>query len=126
MSDERTISTILNEDGTESTTYPKNPLIEKWDATPPLRHGHPCSPYLDKEKKWMNYTCVICHNENCRFSDDFVVPDEDKEVYEKWRRECDEYDKIHNPKLYSLKHGDITEIEKLLKEMLENQEGVVI
>lgn len=103
---------IVNEDGSNMDDFPENPLIEKWDNLyPPTRWGKPCGPvlgYYDDGKPIMNYTCVMCHEKKCRHSDDWEVPEEDREEYEKYLKQVDEYNKIHNPRLYALKTGEIT------------------
>ena len=132
MSEERKpfITEIINEDGSKMDDFPKNPLKEKWDKLyPPTRNGKPCSPYLgkyDDGRPIMNYTCVICHEKKCQHSDDWEIPEEDKEEYEKYQKQVDEYNKIHNPKLYALKIGEIsleqfmgndTNIEEIVEEI---------
>lgn len=91
---------LVNEDGTKFDP-PKNPLIEKWDVLyPPTRHGEPCGPvigYFEDGREMMNYSCVICRNAKCRHSDSWRVPEEDKEAYNDWMREYEEYINKHNP-----------------------------
>lgn len=93
---------ITNEDGTIFDP-PGNPLIEKWDRLyPPTRNGKPCGPitgYFDDGRPIMNYTCVICYEEKCRYSNGFKVPEEDIAEYETWKRSVDEYQETHNPSL---------------------------
>lgn len=91
---------LVNEDGTKFDP-PKNPLIEKWDRLyPPMRYGEPCGPVLghfEDGRPIMNYSCVLCHEEKCRHSDSWKVPEEDKEVYKAWQKEYEEYVNKHNP-----------------------------
>lgn len=105
------ITKIINEDGSKMDDYPKNPLKEKWDKLyPPMRYGEPCSiilGYYEDGKPIMNYSCVLCYEEKCPHSNGWKVPEEDKEEYEKYQKQIDEYHKIHNPSLYKLKTGDI-------------------
>ena len=108
---------LMNEDGTEFNP-PKNPLEEKWDRLyPPMRYGEPCGPvlgYYEDGRPIMNYSCVLCHEEKCPISDSWKVPEEDREVYEAWRKEYSEYYHKHNPdflprvreKLKALKEED--------------------
>ena len=76
-----------------------------------MRNGIPCGPYLgkfDDGKPIMNYTCVMCYEEKCQHSDNWKVPEEDKEEYEKYLEQVEEYNKTHNPTLYKLSKGLIT------------------
>ena len=113
------IKEIINEDGSSMKDFPENPLKEKWDRLyPPMRHGKPCGPYLgkfDDGRPIMNYTCVICHEEKCQHSDNWKVPEEDKEEYEEYLKRVDEYNRTHNPTLYKLKIGEIS-----LEEFMED------
>lgn len=93
------ITGIVNEDGTDCI-IPANPLSEKWKEKYNLRNGKPCSPILGRSEDGspiMNYTCVLCHEEKCYLSDGFIVPEEDKEIYEKYLKERYNYLVTHNP-----------------------------
>lgn len=94
---------IVNEDGTSIYDRPVNPLKEKWDELYTVTmDGKPCRPilgYCDDGKPIMNYCCVLCNNKSCHYCISFIVPDEDKEVYEKYRKEVQRYNEIHNPSL---------------------------
>lgn len=96
---------IVNEDETD-IDFPVNPLLEKWDKLyPPMRYGKPCSAilgYFGNGRPIMNYSCVLCNEEKCRYSSNWKVPDEDKAVWDDYLRQVEEYNKIHNPKLYEL------------------------
>lgn len=91
--------TIVNNDGTPIDDYPKNPLWDKWlEKYPPMRHGHSCGPEIGKfgdGRPMMNYTCVICTEDKCPYSQYWKVPEEDKEEWEAYRKEVEEYDKLH-------------------------------
>ena len=50
----------------------------------------------------MNYGCVLCHNNKCRHSRYWEVPEEDKEEWEKYLQEIKEYNRKHNPTSYKL------------------------
>lgn len=93
------ITGILNEDGTE-LVYPANPLQEKWDNLyPPIRNGEPCGPilgYFKDGRPMMNYGCVLCCEEKCQHSSSWKCPEEDKEIYKQYMKECDEYFYAHN------------------------------
>lgn len=95
---------IVNEDGTDiDFEYPQTYLYEKWDKLyPPTRRGQPCSTILGRQENGapiMNYSCVLCHEEKCRHSDNWKVPEEDKEEWERYQKEIREYDRIHNPSI---------------------------
>ncbi len=75
---------LLNEDGT-LLELPVNPLEEKWEQAVP-----DCSP---------NYKCMYCDNKQCHHSADWECPEEDKEVYEQYLKDCGQYMKQHNPSL---------------------------
>ena len=102
---ENTPLSIGNEDGTPFEP-PENPLNEKWNKLyPPTRYGEPCGPvlgYTNDGKPIANYSCILCHEDKCPYSEYWKVPEEDKEVYEKWTKECNEYYKLHNPKTYEV------------------------
>lgn len=88
---------LVNNDGTSIDKMPKNPLEEKWAKKYNLNgFGVECSNVLGKSENGnpiMNFSCVICHSRGCWRSDSFVVPEEDKEEYEKYLKELNEYHK---------------------------------
>lgn len=103
---------IVNEDGTDiDFEYPQTDLYDKWDKLyPPMRYGEPCSTILGYQENGapiMNYGCVLCHNEKCRHSSYWKVPEEDKEEWDKYREAVYQYDLKHNPKLASYKKGAV-------------------
>lgn len=97
------VKEIMNEDRTiMGSDFPKNPLKEKWEKLyPPTRFGKACSPYieLDNGDTIANYGCILCH-EMCPHSNNWKVPEEDREVWEEYQRQIHEYHKIHNPEFY--------------------------
>ena len=109
---------LMNEDGTEFHP-PKNPLEEKWSKLyPPMRHGEPCGPVLghyEDGRPIMNFSCVMCGEEKCPISENWKVPEEDREVYEAWRKEFEEYIDKHNP-------NHMQRIEAGLKTLKESEE----
>ena len=89
---------LVNNDGTSMDDFPENPLKEKWDKLIPVKDGVQCSPILGKSETGspiMNYGCVLCHDKTCHHSDSFIVPEEDKEIYDEYQRQCSEYNKLH-------------------------------
>lgn len=98
---------IVNEDGTDiDFEYPHTDLYDKWDKLyPPMRYGKTCSTILGYQENGapiMNYGCVLCHNKKCRHSNSWVVPEDDKEEWERYRAAVREYDKVHNPTSYKM------------------------
>ncbi len=96
---------IVMEDGTPLTDVPKNPLIDKWKADGCTKdsYGRDCSSvlgYYEDGRPIMNYNCVLCHSSNCYLSDDWKIPEEDKETFEKWQSEVTEFYKAHSPEMY--------------------------
>ena len=86
---------IVNEDGTPlDFERPKNPLEEKWERL------YPPTPMPQYSQVCDGYSCMWCGR--CPRGDDWKVPEEDKEVWEEYRKQCREYDRIHNPRLYAL------------------------
>ena len=86
---------IVNEDGTPiDFEFPENPLKEKWNKL------YPPIPMPQYSQVCDGYSCIFC--DRCPQGSDWKVPDEDKEVWEKYQAEIDEYNKIHNPTLYEL------------------------
>ncbi|MCM1223736.1 MAG: hypothetical protein NC548_55725 [Lachnospiraceae bacterium] len=75
------IEKIINDDGTEFNP-PRNPLLDK---------------YPPKRPNCVSYACIYCGD--CPYGDDFRVPEEDMEVYLKWRAEYEAYIRDHNPDL---------------------------
>lgn len=108
---------IVNEDGTSIDDRPKNPLKEKWERLyPPTRNGKPCSSilgYKDDGSPIMNYICVWCGESKCPHSEHWKVPEEDKEVWDKYQADLENYHKIHNP---NFKDNLTKFIEELYKE----------
>ena len=90
---------LINNDGTSMDDLPKNPLEEKWKELAPIRDdGQRCATVLGYSKNGspiMNYGCVLCHEKTCQYSDSFVIPDEDKEQYEAYMRELNDYHMKH-------------------------------
>lgn len=112
---------IVNEDGTGIDDFPKNPLKEKWDKLYMTDlFGRPCNPisgYQENGRPYENYGCVLCHSKTCHHSDNFIVPDEDKEVYAEYKQQIKEYNMLHNPEMMA----KIEEYEKLHKEQTYGQ-----
>lgn len=79
---------LINEDGTFLEDFPQNPLQEKWSKLYP--------PYPNPE--YDDYTCMQCSK--CPFGGEWVVPEEDIEVWNNYQQEILNYHEIHNPKLY--------------------------
>ena len=88
---------IVNEDGTKISDLPINPLIEKWKKEFPMMDV--C--YEIDKSKIENYTCLTC--DKCQYGEFFKIPKEDLKIYKEYLHELNEYDKIHNPKIYELK-----------------------
>lgn len=84
---------IVNEDGTEYDP-PKNPLEEKWNTLYPEIEKPEYSQVCD------GYSCMWCGR--CPKGSKWVIPDEDKEVWDQYQREVDRYHEMHNPELVSL------------------------
>lgn len=82
---------IENEDGTICNP-PKNPLMEKWLKLYPPKPMPQYSQVCDV------YSCMWCGR--CPHGDNWKCPEEDKEEYEKWLKEYDDYMKLHNPSDY--------------------------
>ena len=86
---------IVNEDGTPlDFERPKNPLEEKWNRL------YPPTPMPQFSQVCDGYSCMWCGR--CPRGDYWKVPEEDKEVWEDYQKQCREYDRIHNPRLYAL------------------------
>lgn len=110
------IVTVINDDGSKFNP-PPNPLEEKWKRLyHPMKYGQPCSPvcgYFEDGRPIMNYTCVVCHEQKCPYSNSWIIPEEDREVYDAWKKERDTYFKEHNPIF-------IKKIEEGLKVLIES------
>ena len=90
---------IVNEDGTPlDFERPKNPLEEKWERL------YPPTPMPQYSQVCDGYSCMWCGR--CPRGDNWKVPEEDKEVWEEYQKQCREYDRIHNPILYALLHEE--------------------
>lgn len=100
------INGLLNEDGTTLDNFPKNPLKQKWHTI------FPSTPKPEYSQVCDGYSCMWCGR--CPKGSYWEVPEEDKEEYENYLKQVDEYNKIHNPSLYKLKTGEIS-----LKEFME-------
>ena len=86
---------IVNEDGTPlDFERPKNPLEEKWERL------YPPTPMPQYSQVCDGYSCLWC-GRGPR-GDNWKVPEEDKEIWEAYRRQCREYNRIHNPRLYEM------------------------
>lgn len=84
---------IINEDGTLfGDNYPENPLKEKWAKL------YPPIPKPEFSQVCDIYSCMWC--DRCPNGGDWKVPKEDKEVWDKYMKDVDEYFKLHNPSLY--------------------------
>ena len=84
---------LMNEDGTEFKP-PVNPLEEKWSKL------YPPIPMPQYSQVCDGYSCMWCGR--CPQGERWECPEEDKEVYEKYRNERREYIWKHNPSLYNL------------------------
>lgn len=82
---------LVNEDGTTLDDFPKNPLKNKWDKL------YPPIPKPEYSQVCDGYSCMCCGR--CPNGNYWKVPDEDKEVWDKYQKEIGEYHKIHNPHL---------------------------
>ena len=86
------INGILNEDGTVYDP-PINPLKEKWAKL------YPPTPMPQYSQVCDGYSCMWCSR--CPYGDKWKCPEEDKEVYERYLKERQEYMELHNPTLRS-------------------------
>ena len=66
---------------------PENPLREKWEEK------YPKIPIPEYSQVCEGYSCMWCGR--CPSGSDWEVPEEDKEVYDKWRQEHDDYISNH-------------------------------
>lgn len=97
---------VVNEDGTElGFEFPENPLKEKWDKL------YPPTPMPQYSQVCDGYSCMWCSR--CPQGSNWKVPDEDKEVWDEYQKQIEEYHKIHNPSL-------VTKVEEYLKIALES------
>lgn len=64
-------------------TIPQNPLEEKWSKL------YPPVPRPEFSQVCDGYSCMWCGR--CPNGDSWVCPPEDKEVYEKYRKELDDW-----------------------------------
>lgn len=88
---------ILNEDGTEfSSDFPQNPLQEEWNKI------YPQTPISQYSQVCDIYSCMWC--DRCPKGDYWKVPEENKEIWDKYQRQIYEYDKVHNPSI--VRNGD--------------------
>ena len=79
-------SDIVFSDGTIFDP-PKNPLKEKWDKL------YPPIPKPNWSQVCDGYSCMWC--ERCPNGDGWQAPEEDKEEYEKYKKEFNEYCDSH-------------------------------
>lgn len=85
------IMELVNDDGTEFTP-PENPLKEKWDRLYPPTPNPQASQVCD------GYSCMWCGR--CPRGEYWKVPEEDKEVYEQYKKDFEAYMREHNPDVY--------------------------
>lgn len=106
MEKEACVKTVINEDGTDTSDFPVNPLKEKWDKLyTPMKDGKPCNyilGYKEDGTPIMNYSCVLCHEEKCQYSNSWKIPDEDKDEYAKYEEQIREYHRKHNPAIINM------------------------
>jgi len=77
---------IIFSDGTVFNP-PENPLKDKWNKLyPPIPHPHE-SQVCD------GYSCMWCGR--CPKGDYWKVPEEDKDIYENYKKEFDDYCNSH-------------------------------
>lgn len=86
---------VVNEDGTPlGFEYPENPLKEKWDKL------YPPKPMPQYSQVCDGYSCMWCGR--CPEGEYWEVPEEDKEIWEQYREQLREYERIHNPSLFNM------------------------
>lgn len=90
MGNENKILTVVNEDGTSTEDMPKNPLKEKWDRL------YPPIPKPEYSQICDGYSCDYC--DRCPSGSNWIIPEEDREVWEEYQKELKEY---------FFKHGNI-------------------
>lgn len=83
---------LVNEDGTDLGNFPKNPLEEKWSRL------YPAVPKPEYSQVCDGYSCMCCGR--CPKGDYWEVPEEDKEVWDKYQNDILEYYKLHNPSMF--------------------------
>lgn len=116
------ISEIINEDGTKFDP-PKNPLLEKWEKLYVPNDCGPISGYDEEhDKVYMNYGCVLCTSDKCHHSNAWKIPEEDKEIYEEYRKSYMDYIKAHNPKISCI---DLSYTFKTFMDFYDNWNGIV-
>lgn len=90
---------LVNNDGTSMDDIPQNPLEDKWRQNNMINwRGNRCNDvlgYYEDGRPIVNYSCVLCKSSNCYLSDFFHVPEEDKEIYEKYKEDLKQYHKLH-------------------------------
>ena len=94
------------EDGTP-VDPPENPLKEKWDKLYPPKCGL-CDDDI------VNYSCAF-NCDACPRSSSWQIPDEDKEVFEQWKKDCENYYNSHGgfeKIIYSVDWSKLIEITK--------------
>lgn len=85
---------IVNEDGTPlGFEVPINPLKEKWDKL------YPPVPMPQYSQVCDGYSCMYCGR--CPNGKNWVVPEEDREIWEQYQEQLRKYNKVHNPELLS-------------------------
>lgn len=85
---------LINEDGTDLSNFPENPLEEKWHRL------YPPIPKPEYSQVCDGYSCMHCGR--CPKGSYWKVPEEDKEVWDKYQEEIMEYHKNHNLNLYEM------------------------
>lgn len=84
---------LVNEDGTPvGFEFPENPLEEKWNKL------YPPIPMPQYSQVCDGYSCMWCGR--CPQGSNWKCPEEDKEVWEQYQKQINEYNRIHNPSLY--------------------------
>lgn len=84
------IERLLNEDGSEFDP-PKNPLWDKWERL------YPPIPIPQYSQTCDGYSCMWCGR--CPRGDNWKVPSEDVEIYNKYKKDYKDYIVKHNPSL---------------------------
>lgn len=89
---------IVNEDGTAlGFEFPENPLKEKWDA------AYPPIPMPQYSQVCDGYSCMWCNR--CPRGGYWKVPDEDKELWDKYQCQIRECQERHNPSMVASSGG---------------------
>lgn len=79
---------VLDVNKTEfKSNFPKNPLKEKWNKL------YPPTPMSQYSQVCDGYSCMWCGR--CPKGDYWKVPEEDKEIWDKYQRQIYQYYKIH-------------------------------